>query len=91
MTTYSVREFRARMSEILQSVEDGEEVIITRRGKPCGRLTAVSSSQQKPSLRTLRGAFADVLPEATYQDFLDIKSIWEPRMPPDEEDHDGAR
>ncbi|MYA20356.1 MAG: hypothetical protein F4Z25_08890 [Chloroflexi bacterium] len=38
----------------------------------------------KPSLRTLRGAFADVLPDATYQDFLDIKSIWEPRMPPDE-------
>ena len=44
----------------------------------------------KPSLRTLRGAFADVLPVgfgrryATYQDFLDIKSIWEPRMPPDE-------
>ena len=90
MTTYSVREFKARLSEILRSLEDGEEVIITRRGKPCGRLTAMLPGEQKPSLRTLRGAYADVLPDATYQDFLDIKSIWEPRLPPDEEEHDGA-
>ena len=33
----------------------------------------------KPSLRTLRGAFADVLPDATYQDFLDIKAVWGPK------------
>ncbi len=91
MTTYSVREFRARISEILRSVEEGEEVIITRRGKPCGKVTPVPPSpEDKPSLRTLRGAYADVLPDATYQDFLDIKSIWEPRMPPGEEDHDRA-
>ena len=38
----------------------------------------------KPSLRTLRGAYAGVLPDATFQDFMDIKKIWEPRMPPDE-------
>lgn len=90
MTTYSIREFKARLSEILRSVEEGEEVIITRRGKPCGKLTAAPPSEQKPSLRTLRGAYAGVLPDATFQDFMDIKKIWEPHMPPDEEDHDGA-
>ncbi len=90
MTTYNIREFKARLSEILRSLEDGEEVIITRHGKPCGRLTSMSPGEQKPSLRTLRGAYADVLPDATYQDFLDIKSIWEPRLPPDEEEQDGA-
>ena len=80
MTTYSIREFKAKASEILRELKEGDEVIITRRGKPCGRLTAVASSEVgKPSLATLRGAFKDILPYATYQDFQDIKKIWEPR------------
>ena len=41
MTTYSIREFKARVSEILRDLDQGAEVIITRRGKPCGRLTSV--------------------------------------------------
>ena len=79
MTTYSVREFKAKVSEILRDLKEGEEVIITRRGQPCGRLTPVPpSDSKKPSLATLRGAFPD-LPDATYQDFLNIKKIWNPR------------
>ena len=79
MTTYSIREFKAKVSEILRDLKEGEEVIITRRGQPCGRLTPVPpSDSKKPSLATLRGALPQ-LPYATYQDFLDIKSIWEPR------------
>ena len=34
MTTYSIREFKARVSEILRDLDSGDEVIITRRGKP---------------------------------------------------------
>ena len=34
MTTYSIREFKARVSEILRDLDDGAEEIITRRGKP---------------------------------------------------------
>ncbi len=80
MTTYSVREFKAKVSEILRDLKEGEEVIITRRGQPCGRLTPVPpSDSEKPSLATLRGAFSSALPDATYQDFLDIKAIWNPR------------
>ena len=80
MTTYGVREFKAKASEILRDLREGDEVIITRRGRPCGRLTAVTSSEsEKPTLATLRGALKDRLPYATYQDFLDIKKIWEPR------------
>ena len=74
MTTYSIREAKARVSEILRNLDHGEEVIITRRGRPCGRLTAVDTSgDDKPSLATLRGALTD----AEYQDFQDIKGIWE--------------
>ena len=74
MTTYGVREFKARISEILRDLEHGEEVTITRRGKPCGKLAPLRrSTEQKPSLRTLRGS-ASYLPDASYEDFLDIES-----------------
>ena len=79
MTTYGIREFKARVSEILRAVDNGEEVTITRRGKPCGRIIPVAHpDDDKPSLRTLRGSMSH-LPDATYEDFLDIKAIWEPR------------
>ena len=81
MTTYGIREFKARVSEILRGLDDGEEVIITRRGKPCGRLTSMQAPEEgKPSLGTLRGALV-YLPDAGYQEFLDIKTLWEPRVP----------
>lgn len=80
MVTYGVREFKAKVSEILDGLADGEEVVITKRGKPCGKLTpmgpSVATDGKKP-LYALRGSLP--LPYATYQDFLDIKSIWEPR------------
>lgn len=41
MPTYTITEFKAKASEILDNLEAGDEVIITRRGKPCGKLTAV--------------------------------------------------
>ena len=87
MPTYGVREFKARLSEILRSLDDGEEVIITRRGKPCGRLTSTAHPPEgKLPLSALRGILSDRMPDVSYQDFLDIKKIWEPRMPPDAED-----
>ncbi len=80
MTTYSIREFKAKVSRILRDLDDGEDVIITRRGRPCGRLTAVQHpAEGKPSLGTLRGSLAH-LPDATYEDFLSIKPVWEPRV-----------
>ena len=79
MTTYSIREAKARLSEILRDLDHGEEVIITRRGRPCGRLTTVDSGvDERPSLATLRGALSQ-LPDADYQDFQNIKGIWETR------------
>ncbi len=79
MTTYSIREFKARVSEILRDLDEGDEVIITRRGKACGRLTSVKAPDAgKPSLETLKGSLAH-LPDASYEDFLEIKRLWEPR------------
>ena len=82
MTTYSIREFKAKASAILRELEDGDEVIITRRGKPCAKLTPVPPpDSDKPSLATLEGALT-YLPDATYEDLREVQSMWEPRLPP---------
>ena len=82
MTTYGIREFKAKVSEILHALEDGEEVIITRRGKPCAKLMHMPPDEKLP-LRSLRGIFRDRLPDATWEDFMEAKKIWEPRIPDD--------
>ena len=43
MTTYSIRELRAKAGQILDTLSEGEEVIITRRGVPCAVITGASS------------------------------------------------
>ena len=83
MTTarYGVREFNARFSEILRGLKAGDEAIITRHGKPWARLTPIDAPDgEKPSLRERSGVLADVLPDATWDDFMEAKRIWEPQM-----------
>jgi prevent-host-death family protein len=48
MKTASVAEAKAHLSELLGSVESGEEVLITRRGKPIGKLTAAGEDRASP-------------------------------------------
>lgn len=80
-TTFGIREFKARISEILKGLDAGSEVVITRRGEPCAKLVSVQQPpREQPSLASLRGALAD-LPDATYEDFQEIKAVWEPRSP----------
>lgn len=59
MATVSVAEAKARLSEILSKVKDGEDIIITRRGEPVARI----ASLKKPlkSLSSLKG-FRDKIP-----------------------------
>lgn len=47
----SVRESKARLSELLAKALDGEEVVITVRGEPTARLVPVKASAGKPDLR----------------------------------------
>lgn len=47
--TASIREAKAKLSDLLASAERGEEVIITSHGKPRAKLVPVSS----PARRTL--------------------------------------
>jgi prevent-host-death family protein len=42
MTTVSVAELKARLSEFLAVVRGGEDVVVTDRGRPVARLTALA-------------------------------------------------
>ncbi len=45
-STTSVRELKARLSAYLHRVETGETVIITRHGKPIGRIVPLETSTE---------------------------------------------
>jgi prevent-host-death family protein len=44
MRTVSAREANQSFSKLLQAVVEGEEVVITRRGKPVARLTPIDGA-----------------------------------------------
>lgn len=45
MKQVSAREANQRFSKLLAEVADGQEVVITRRGKPVARLSPVSTTK----------------------------------------------
>lgn len=45
MRTVSARDANQNFSRLLRAVAEGEEVVITRRGKPVAKLVAVQSAQ----------------------------------------------
>lgn len=69
MPTVTVAEAKAQLSDILHRVEGGEEVIITRRGKPVARLAAVvkrlkplpSLAEFRATLPTMKNSSAKVI------------------------------
>ena len=55
MVTVSLAQAKARLSEILDRVEAGQEVVITRRGKPVAHLSAAAGPRKPLPLRELAG------------------------------------
>jgi prevent-host-death family protein len=55
----SVAAAKAHLSELLTRIERGEEIVITRRGKPVARLSPIQ--QAKRPITSLQG-FRDQLP-----------------------------
>lgn len=60
MRSASVAEAKARLSELLQCVEAGETVSITRRGKPIARLVAERPAKQPVDVDMLRAVAASM-------------------------------
>lgn len=46
MVTINLTQAKARLSELLDKVENGEAVVITRRGRPVANLLAVTTPRQ---------------------------------------------
>ncbi len=68
MTTYTVAEAKAHLSELLDRVERGEEVIISRREKAVARV-----SQVRPPKEPIDWAAIDALRESI--PFQEVPSV----------------
>ena len=55
MVTVNLAQAKARLSELLDKVEAGQEVVITRYGKVVAHLSAASSPKKPIPLRELAG------------------------------------
>ncbi|MGQ0643209.1 MAG: type II toxin-antitoxin system Phd/YefM family antitoxin [Gemmatimonadaceae bacterium] len=53
MKTASISALKARLSEFLDAVRDGQDVLVTDRGRPIARITAVRDRQQRDARRDL--------------------------------------
>jgi prevent-host-death family protein len=60
--TVNIHEAKTRLSQLIQQVEDGDEIIIARANKPVARLIAY---QQKPDKRRLGEAkgMVEIMPD----------------------------
>lgn len=47
---YNVHEAKTHLSKILEEVEAGEEVVLSRAGKPVAKVTALPPQQRTPGL-----------------------------------------
>jgi prevent-host-death family protein len=72
MSSVTVQEAQARLTELIDRVRAGEEVIITQHAQPVARLTAPAQPTPPPRrLGTLKGTVSHVAPDfdAPLEDF----------------------
>ncbi len=62
MRKVSVREARAEMARLLEAVEAGEEVVITRRGDPVARLVGLDAESPREISFPSRSKLRESLP-----------------------------
>lgn len=82
--TIGIRELKARLSQIIAGLDGQTDVVITRHGRPCAKLTSFQAPPDPgtASLASLRDRLPR-LADASYEDFQGLKSIWVPEAPAD--------
>ncbi len=63
MRTAGIREARQNLTELLDDVKKGREVVITDRGRPVARLAPVGQRHAFPDLARVRRAFRGRAPQ----------------------------
>jgi prevent-host-death family protein len=61
MDAISLADAKAHLSELVDRVEDGQSIAITRRGKPVAQLTTVAAPRKRVDLALLQ-SFSATLP-----------------------------
>ena len=64
MTSVNLADAKAHLSELVAQAEAGEDICITRRGKPVAQLTKVQAQRRPVTLAALR-AVTDTMPMQT--------------------------
>lgn len=70
MKTVQLHEAKARLSELIEAVQQGQEIIISKYGKPVAKLSAVSVVEPR-KLSFYPIEFKSDLLEPTSQDLVD--------------------
>lgn len=70
MGTINLADAKAHLSELVDRVEAGDSIAITRRGKPVAQLTAVATPRKRVELAMLQ-ALTAIMPAQT-QDAADL-------------------
>jgi prevent-host-death family protein len=64
MDAVNLADAKAHLSELVDRVEAGDAIEITRRGKPVARLTAVARPRERVDATLLRALTATMPPQA---------------------------
>jgi prevent-host-death family protein len=75
----SVREARAELAALLDAVVAGEDVVITRRGKPVARLTLVEPARPDEIAFPSRRAMRDRMPPSKMSSTQVIRQLRDER------------
>ena len=72
MQQIALSEAKARLSELLDDVERGDTIVITRRGRPIARLVSERDSRQHEILKTMERIeeFRRTMPPITLEEIL---------------------
>jgi prevent-host-death family protein len=70
--TINIHEAKTRLSQLIQQVEEGEEIIISRANKPIARLVAYREKAKQRRLGEAKG-MVEILPdfEQMPEDFME--------------------
>lgn len=70
--TINIHEAKTRLSQLLQQVEEGDEIIISRANKPIAKLVAYREKAQQRRLGEAKG-MVEIMPdfEQLPEDFLE--------------------
>ena len=75
MRTVRSSDAKARLSELLDEVEHGETIVITRHGRAIARLTPEADRQQAETLKTMERikAFRQMMPRLSANEVLSAR------------------